>query len=334
MKSDKFQSLLDRHPTNPILTAADWPYAAHSVFNAGAVRLEDGTTLLLCRVEDRRGISHLCAARSQNGIDDWVIDPEPTFSPDPLNYPEELWGIEDPRITYMPDISEYLIAYTAFGKTGPGVALASTTDFKNFERYGLVMQADDKDAALFPCLFNGEFALIHRPATDADASMWLSFSPDLRNWGGHVLMLPARRGAWWDANKLGLSPPPIETDKGWLVIYHGVRRHASGSIYRLGLALFDKEQPEVCLLRGQSWMFGPEAPYEIVGDVSNAIFPCGYTIGDDGDTLMMYYGAADTSICLATGSISGMIAWLEADGSEFTGVAGQPAETEGLNITL
>ena len=326
MKNDDFQVLLERHPKNPILTAADWPYPVHTVFNPGATLLQDGTTLLLCRVEDRRGHSHLCATRSENGIDGWVIDRQPTLSPDPIHHPEELWGIEDPRITYVPELEKYMIAYTAFGKAGPGVALASTTDFKKFERYGLVMQADDKDAALLPRRFNGNFALIHRPSSDQGSNMWLSFSPDLRNWGGHVLLLPARRGAWWDANKIGLSPPAIETDRGWLMMYHGVRHHASGSLYRLGLALFDKDNPEVCLVRGQSWIFGPEAPYEIVGDVDCVVFPCGQTIGEDGDTIRFYYGAADTSICMATGSIKDMLHWLDIDGNEFTGVAGQPAE--------
>ncbi|MEQ1932938.1 MAG: glycosidase [Fimbriimonadaceae bacterium] len=333
MKSNKYEELLVRHPGNPILCANDWPYPIHTVFNPGATLLRDGTTLLLCRVEDRRGISHLCAARSENGIDGWKIDKKPTFSPDPLTYPEELWGVEDPRITYMPEVDEYFIAYTAFGKSGPGVAIASTSDFKKFERFGLVMQADDKDAALFPRRFHGEYALIHRPSTEMGSHMWLSFSPDLRNWGGHVLFLPARRGAWWDANKIGLSPPPIETDRGWLVMYHGVRHHASGSIYRLGLALFDKANPEVCLLRGQSWMFGPEASYEISGDVSSAVFPCGYTILPDGDTIHVYYGAADTSICMATGSIKQMLDWLDREGSDLTGVAGQLAERTDLITT-
>ncbi len=326
MNSNAFEVLLERHPKNPILTAADWPYPVHTVFNPGATLLEDGTTLLLCRVEDRRGISHLCAARSVNGIDGWAIDEVPTFSPDPLNYPEELWGVEDPRITYMADLKKYFVTYTAFGKTGPGVAIASTSDFKTFERCGLAMQADDKDAALFPCRFNGEYALIHRPSTDMGSHMWLSFSPDLRNWGGHVLFLPARRGGWWDANKIGLSPPPIETKRGWLVMYHGVRHHAAGSLYRLGLALFDKKDPHICLTRGQSWMFGPEAPYEINGDVGYVVFPCGYTVAEDKDTIRFYYGAADTSIGVATGSIKKMLAWLDQDGSEMTGVAGQPAE--------
>jgi predicted GH43/DUF377 family glycosyl hydrolase len=325
MKLNRFDVLLERHGENPILNAKDWPYPVHSVFNPGATLLKDGTTLLLCRVEDRRGISHLCAARSANGIDGWVIDSQPTLMPDPDNYPEELWGIEDPRITYMPEVGKYMITYTAFGKSGPGVALASTADFRVFERFGLIMNADDKDAALFPRSFKGEFALIHRPSTDMGAHMWLSFSPDMRNWGGHVLFLPARRGGWWDANKIGLSPPPIETDRGWLVMYHGVRKHASGSIYRLGLALFDKDNPRICLKRGQSWMFGPEARYEISGDVGSAVFPCGYTVGEDGDTVRLYYGAADSSICLATGSIQGMLDWLDRDGTELVGAPDRAA---------
>src|SRR5258708_25935460 len=99
-----YEHLFHRQESNPIRTAADWPYPAHTVFNPGATRLRDGTTLLLCRVEDRRGHSHLCAARSANVVDNWAIDEEPTFRPDPANYPEELWGIEDPRITFVADL--------------------------------------------------------------------------------------------------------------------------------------------------------------------------------------------------------------------------------------
>jgi len=309
-----YDTLFVRHATNPILTAADWPYPVHTVFNPGAVRLENGTTLLLCRAEDRRGLSHLSAARSANGVDGWRIDAQPTLWPDPERYPEELWGIEDPRITYIEDLGQYAIAYTAFSRGGPGVALALTRDFVTFERLGLVMQPDDKDAALLPRRVNGGYALLHRPVTDAAAHIWISYSPDLRNWGGHHVVLQARRGGWWDANKIGLSPPLIETSRGWLMIYHGVRRTAAGSLYRLGLALLDLEHPERVLLRGDSWVFGPEAEYERMGDVGNVAFPCGAIVGADGDTLHVYYGAADSSIALATGSIRELLRWLDRYG--------------------
>jgi predicted GH43/DUF377 family glycosyl hydrolase len=311
----QFEVLFRRKHSNPILTAADWPYAIHTVFNAGATLLKDGSTLLLCRVEDRRGHSHLCAARSADGISAWKIDAEPTLRADPENHPEELWGIEDARITFVPEIGRYAIAYTAFGKGGPGVSLALTDDFVTFERCGLVMQPDDKDAALLPRRVNGMFALVHRPIADSGAHVWISYSPDLRSWGGHRMMLQARRGSWWDANKVGLSPPLIETERGWLMLYHGVRSTAAGALYRIGMALFDLEQPERLLLRGDEWVFGPEAPYETRGDVANVTFPCGTTVGRDGDTLNMYYGAADTSVALATGSIREILGWLDRHGS-------------------
>lgn len=313
--SPRYATLLHRHEGNPILTAADWPYPVHTVFNPGATRLEDGTTLLLCRVEDRRGHSHLCAARSENGIDGWRIDEVPTLFPDPEGHPEELWGIEDPRITFMEELGRYAVAYTAFSKSGPGVALALTKDFRAFERLGLVMQPEDKDAALLPRRVDGSFALLHRPMVASGAHIWMSFSPDLRTWGNHKPVLQARKGGWWDANKIGLSPPLIETPRGWLMLYHGVRHTASGALYRLGLALFDMEHPDRCLLRGDEWIFGPEAPYECAGDVGHVAFPCGSTLGADGDSINVYYGAADTSIALATGSVRELLRWLDAHGS-------------------
>lgn len=300
-----------RHPGNPILSRQDWPYPINSVFNAGAVQLADGDTLLLCRVEACTGLSHLCAARSANGIDGWRIDYQPTLMANPRDYPEEIWGIEDPRITYVPELEQYAISYTSFARGGPGVSLALTRDFRIFERFGVIMQPEDKDAALLPRRINGYWAMIHRPVTPTGAHMWVSYSPDLRHWGNHKVMLAARRGGWWDANKIGLCSPPIETSSGWLTIYHGVRQTAAGSIYRLGLALFDLDHPEVCLQRGDSWMFGPEAPYERSGDVKDVVFPCGQTIGMDGDTIHLYYGAADSCVAMATGSIHGLLAWLD-----------------------
>jgi predicted GH43/DUF377 family glycosyl hydrolase len=287
--------LFERYTQNPILTAADWPYPVNSVFNPGATLLPDGTTLLLCRVEDRRGHSHLCVARSVNGVDNWQIDSRPTLPADPEHFPEELWGIEDPRITYIEELKKYAVVYTAYTRDGPGVSLALTENFSDFERYGVIMPPEDKDAALLPHRIGGQWALIHR----------------LCHWGGHKLMLEARRGSWWDANKIGLSPPPIQTAQGWLVIYHGVRLTAAGAIYRLGLALFALDKPDVCLKRSNEWIFAPQTLYEQRGDVDNVVFPCGTTIAPDGDKLRLYYGAADTSIAMATGSVRAMLKSLD-----------------------
>ena len=198
--STNYPSLLLRHPGNPILTRKDWPYSINSVFNAGATLLPDGTTLLLCRVEDRRGLSHLCAARSRNGVDGWQIDREPTLMPDAHHYPEEIWGIEDPRITFVPELQQYVVTYTSYSRGGPGVSLALTKDFRTFERYGVIMSPDDKDSALLPRRIDGYWALIHRPMTKLGSHMWISYSPDLRYWGRHRhcgSAAPACTGACW-----------------------------------------------------------------------------------------------------------------------------------------
>ena len=130
--------LFVRYEKNPILTVEDWPYRAHSVFNP-AVTIVDGTTLLLVRVEDHRGFSHLTVARSKNGIDGWEIDSEPTLFPDSVNYPEEIYGIEDPRITYVDEMKKWAVAYTAISDSGPLISLTFTENFHNFERIGAIL---------------------------------------------------------------------------------------------------------------------------------------------------------------------------------------------------
>src|SRR5579885_1197261 len=306
--------LFDRHPGNPILTAAELPYRANTVFNPGATQFHDETILLL-RVEDRRGISHLTVARSKDGVRGWRIDGAPTLAPDPQHYPEELWGIEDPRITYLEELGPWAIAYTAYSPGGPLVSLATTSNFRAFERMGPVMPPEDKDAALFPTRFKGRWAMLHRPvsamAAAAGAHIWISWSPDLRHWGDHRILIPARRGGWWDAGKIGLSPPPLRTPEGWLILYHGVRMTASGALYRLGLALLDLDDPMKVIARSDEWLAQPEHDYERFGDVNNVVFPCGW-IGD-GDELRIYYGAADSRVAMATAKVSALLDWLRAN---------------------
>jgi len=303
-KKMKPKRLFTRNPHNPILTVDDWPYPAHSVFNCGATSL-NGEILLLVRVEDMRGMSHLTVARSKDGISDWEIAPEPSILPDPEQFPEEIWGLEDPRITFVPELEEYLIAYTAYSRGGPLVSLAKTKDFVSFEKLGAVMPPDDKDAALFPVRFNDRWALLHRSTSAMQAiggHIWISFSPDLRHWGDHRILIHAGGGGWWDANKIGLSPPPLKIPEGWLIMYHGVRQTGGGVIYRLGLALVDSEDPTKLVRRSEEWVFGPSEPYETKGDVGNVVFPCGWIVKDE--KVYLYYGAADTCIGLATAELT------------------------------
>ncbi|MGI5835977.1 MAG: glycosidase [Chloroflexota bacterium] len=310
------KELFGRYPGNPILTASDWPYPINVTFNPAATLLADGTTLLLCRVEDRRGSSHLCAARSRNGLDGWEIDLEPSLAPEPEKHPEEAWGIEDARITYVPEAESYFVAYTSYSCVGPGVSLAITSDFHNFERLGQILPPENKDAALFPRKIGGYWAMIHRPVIGGcNAHIWVSYSPDLIYWGRHKIVLPTRPGPWWDSARVGLSCPPIETDEGWLLIYHGVKMTVAGAVYRVGLALLDLDDPQRCIARGSQWVMTPEASYETVGDIHNVVFPCGYTLDpDDRDTLRLYYGGADSCVAMAAGSMKEILNFLREDG--------------------
>jgi predicted GH43/DUF377 family glycosyl hydrolase len=297
-----------RSEANPILTAVDVPYPVNSVFNPGAARIGD-ETILLVRVEDLRGISQLHVARSADGVTGWTFDPEPLIRSDAERHPEEIWGCEDPRLTWLPEREEWAIAYTAYSRRGPLVSLAMTRDFHSVRRLGPVMPPEDKDAALFPRRIGERWAMIHRPSPlRGNAHMWISFSPDLRHWGDHSLLLEARDGAWWDAGKIGLGPPPIETEAGWLVMYHGVHATGDGPIYRVGLAMLDLEDPRILLHRLDEWVFGPIAPYELIGDVGQVVFPCGWVVDEATDQLHMYYGAADSSVGLASARFSDVLA--------------------------
>jgi beta-1,4-mannooligosaccharide/beta-1,4-mannosyl-N-acetylglucosamine phosphorylase len=303
--------LFKRFKGNPILTPAMWPYRINAVFNAAATIYQD-KVLLLNRIEDMRGFSHLCRATSKDGYTDWVIDKTPTMLPKPDDFPEEKYGIEDPRIVKLEDENRYAVVYTAYSESGPLVSLATTEDFETYRRFGAVMPPDDKDASLFPRKFNGRYVLLHRPSPSSfllGAHIWISYSPDLKHWGDSAILLPARKGSWWDAYKVGLGPQPIETKEGWLIIYHGVKTTAAGSIYRLGLALLDLDDPSKLITRCDEWIFGPSEMYERIGDVPDVTFPCGVVL--KGDDLIMYYGAADTTMAIATASLQEILTYMK-----------------------
>jgi predicted GH43/DUF377 family glycosyl hydrolase len=300
--------LFERHAGNPILTADEWPYPANSVFNPAAAQIGD-TTVVLARVEDMRGISHLTVARSANGIDGWTIEREPLLAPVP-GVTTEQWGFEDPRVVFAPELGRWVITCTAYGPAGPAVFLATTEDFTSVERHGVIRQPEDKNAALLPYRIGGKWILFHRPKTEyggARGEILLSRSPDLISWSAPEQVLQPRAGAWWDSLRIGLGPPPVRTDSGWLLIYHGVKETVAGSIYRVGLALTDLDEPTRVLRRLPQWVLGPVAAYERAGDVPNTVFPCGLVHDAQSDELRLYYGAADMTICVATGRLGDLL---------------------------
>ena len=303
------RELFRRHPENPILSATDWPYPVNAVFNPGAAVVA-GETVLLARVEALTGISHLTVARSANGIDNWSVAAEPLLAPTE-GIESEQWGFEDARAVWAEGLGRWVITCTSYGPAGPAVYLATTTDFRAVERQGIVRQPEDKNAALLPEKIGGKWILFHRPMTAFGGSrgeILLSRSVDLHDWSAPERVLQPRRGAWWDSARIGIGPPPLRTEQGWLVIYHGVKETPAGSIYRVGLALVDLEEPTRVLGRASDWVLAPQAPYERQGDVPNTVFPCGVIHAPESGEVRLYYGAADTSICLATAHIDELLA--------------------------
>ena len=179
------------------------------------------------------------------------------------------------------------------------------------ERGGVISHAADKDAALLPDRIDGKWILFHRPTTERSGSqIALSRSDDLVSWTDPEPVLKPRAGAWWDSVRVGIGPPPLRTDEGWLIIYHGVKLAGNSGIYRVGLALADLDEPSRVLYRVPGWIFAPFAQYERLGDKSNAVFPCGLVHDAARGELRLYYGAADSSICLATARLDELLSAL------------------------
>ena len=293
-----------RYRKNPILTNDDVPYPCNAVFNAAVCRY-NGRYLMLLRIEDLEGHSHLTLARSDNGYR-FTVDAQPWITPSTDSYyePYERFGIEDPRITYLED--RYYITYTAYGPFGPRVGIGCTSNFVDFERISLATEVDNKDAVLLPEQIDDRYVMIDRPSGMGGKAgvIWITYSKDLIYWGRARAIIGPKPG--WGASKLGISTPPIKTDRGWLTLYHGVRETASGRLYRVGALLLDLNDPARILGQTSHFIFGPEELYERTGDVPNVVFPCGLVLESD-NTVKMYYGAADTCIAVAEAKLDDIL---------------------------
>ncbi|MBN2312277.1 MAG: glycoside hydrolase family 130 protein [Sedimentisphaerales bacterium] len=234
-------------------------------------------------------ISHLRLARSKDGIH-FKIENIPAISP-AAEY--ETFGIEDPRISLISGV--YYIHYVAVSPLGVTTCLISTRDFDSFHRHGVIFCPENKDVALFPEKINDKFYALHRPVSPffGKQEIWLAESPDLMTWGNHRHLFGPRTGKW-DEAKVGAGAVPFRTERGWLEIYHGMDRN---NRYCLGAVLLDINKPWNVLARSIEPAFKPETDYECRGFFGNVVFSCGLLC--ENDTLRIYYGAADTSICYA-----------------------------------
>ena len=321
---------LQRCEHNPILTAnpaQEWESGA--VFNCGATLGQDGLVYLLYRAvpagyiqfPDRHGydnyISSIGCAASEDGVHFTRFD-EPAIRPQE-DY--ETFGCEDPRVTglELDDELLYLITYTAlaapaFSGRGDRVALASTKDFRTFHKYGVVIpNLNDKDAVIFPELIQGRIAMLHRVVPNIqivyfedleqlihpDEDWWRKYEASIEEF---TILRPKFE---WEAEKIGAGAPPIRTEAGWLLIYHGVD---ANHVYRVGAALLDLEEPSRVIARTPEPILEPEEEYERVGDVDNVVFPQGAVVKNG--TLHVYYGAADKVCCLSTVNLDDLVTFV------------------------
>lgn len=289
------RDLLHRWHGNPAITMEDIPFRGNTVFNGTPVETDDGVYLLL-RVEGQHGYSFFALARSKDGLN-FTIDAKPVMIPAGEGFfaAYETKGIEDPRITVVEGTC--YVVYTAVGDCGPRIALAKTDDYVNYERIAMISEPGNKDGILFPRKINGRYVRLDRPIGIGIGSIWVSYSKDLVHWGDSEVVITPRSG-YWDEFRVGASVTPIETKDGWLEIYHGVKMTSAGPIYRVGVALLDLEDPSKVIKRGVQPILSPRENYERIGDVGNVCFACGAVLSDDGQ-IKIYYGAADTSICIA-----------------------------------
>lgn len=295
-------SPLKRSDKNPVISPSDMPMECSAVFNPGAVRFGD-EVLMVLRVEDYARINHFHTARSKDGVN-FSVDPAELVID--LSDVEKQWGAMrfDMRITPVDDT--YLCYYCCWLRGyGSTVALAKTNDFKNFESVHGPTVPTNRNAVLFPEKIGGRYCRFERPE-GGRSSIWLSYSPDLVHWGdAHPVDVPVNM---WSHGKIGGGAIPIRTDKGWLVIYHAVANPPPAGNYFLGAMLLDAENPTTIVACPKKFILAPREPYELAGQVPNVVFSGGAVQMDDG-TLNVYYGAADTCVCVAQTTVDDLLSF-------------------------
>ena len=280
--------MLKRFLGNPILKPKrENTWESKLVFNP-AVVYHNGLVHLLYRAVGDDNISRIGYAISDNGFEFFRLD-KPVFTPRGVL---ESKGCEDPRLVYLDN--RFYMTYTSYSTKGPRVSMASTNNFFQWERYGVVFpDMDSMDAVLFRDKINGKYVMFHRPTTPP-RSISISFSEDRIHWHDSKMVMAPVEGRW-DGVEIGSASPPIKTEKGWFLIYHGVDDDA---VNRLGIALFDLKDPSSLISRYSEPIFEPEEDYELHGEVKEVVFATG--ICEIEDRYYVYYGAADKVICGAT----------------------------------
>ena len=292
-----------RFKGNPILEPiVENAWESRLVFNAAAIHLKDRVHILY-RAMGNDSISRIGYASTSDGYSIDFRSSTPIFEPKEKT---EHSGCEDPRLALFDD--KVFMAYTALSELDHGqlyqIALTSIgiEDFLGLKwkwnaRSLPFRGIRNKDAVLFPRKINGKYVMLHR----FDPDVCVAYSADLETWCNIRSILEPRIKSW-DSWKIGAAGPPIEVKEGWLTIYHGV---SFEKIYCLGVVLLDKNDPETVLYRSEAPILVPAKDYERFGKVPNVVFSCGNVLIDD--KVLVYYGAADSVLCVATYDLSELL---------------------------
>ena len=299
-----------RSSQNPIIGRYAIP-TSNSIFNSAVVPFKDGYAGVF-RCDDRNIRMNIHAGFSADGIS-WDIEHKPIVMESGNTDLVHSDYRYDPRVTFIED--RYWVTWCN-GYHGPTIGIAYTFDFKSFYQCENAFLPFNRNGVLFPSKIGGKYAMLSRPSDNghtAFGDIFISYSPDMIHWGvhRHTLGTTAFEDSAWQSLKVGAGSVPILIDEGWLILYHGVIKTCNGYRYTMGGAVLDKENPHKVIVRGGAYLLGPNAPYELVGDVPNVIFPCAALVADD--KIAVYYGAADTSVCLCYGYISEIVDYLKAN---------------------
>lgn len=288
------RDIVHRWEENPLIIPEHLSFRCSDICNAGAVKIGD-EYLLLVTIQSLEGFHSIYLARSADGYNFKVAD-EPFLSPsqEPSFAEYDERGVLDARIVCLE--GQYYIVYDAFGPTGYRLALARTRDFTSVEHLGLISEPDTKAGALLPRKIKGKYTRLGRPWSGG--SIWISYSDDLVYWGGAEVVITPRAG-FWDSDRVGAATPPLEIERGWLLIYYGIKETSAGPLFRLGAVILDRDDPARVVGRTNVPILTPREEYERIGDVPNLVFSCGAIIEAD-DEVKLYYGASNSCICLGT----------------------------------
>lgn len=298
-----------RYSQNPIVKRNDIP-TSNSIFNSAVVPFENGFAGVF-RCDSKSVSMDIFSGFSEDGIS-WKINETPiVFEGDN----EEILKREyryDPRVCYIED--RYYITWCN-GYHGPTIGIGYTFDFKTFYQLENAFLPFNRNGVLFPRKINGNYAMVSRPSDNGHTpfgDIFYSVSPDLEFWGRHRYVMGTVHGdaSAWQATKIGPGSVPIETDEGWLLIYHGVLHTCNGFVYRMGCVLLDLDEPWKVKMRSKYYILGPEELYECVGDVPNVVFPCATLADAETGRIAIYYGCADTVIGMAFTTIDKLMEYM------------------------